>query len=168
MPVVVVLFAGVVIGLAIGVVLARRSNDDTRGFRRHQVASKEPTGEASTAAGNDADRALGLQSAVDRLEMGVVMCDASLKTAYRNGAADALTGTHAGVIVDSHLQQLFTETQSGERAGRIVELQGPPKTTFSIDAMPIPQRRCSGHDRRHQRSRSHRLDAHRLRGKHLT
>jgi two-component system sensor histidine kinase SenX3 len=142
-PPIVVLFAGVVIGLAIGVVLARRVIDDNRSGRRSH-ASNQPTRAPVAAADNVADKpvadlALGLQSAVDRLQMGVVMCDASLKTTYRNGAADALTGTHAGVIVDSHLQQLFIETRSGERAGRIVELQGPPKTTFSIDAMPIPR-----------------------------
>jgi two-component system sensor histidine kinase SenX3 len=87
---------------------------------------------------SDAGLSRGLRSAVDRLQMGVVMCDAELKATYRNTSADALTGTHAGVIVDAHLQQLFTDTQSGERAGRIVELQGPPKVTFSIEVMPIP------------------------------
>lgn len=141
MPTIVALFGGVVIGLLIGVVLARWANRTAHGA---QAASSEPTGAAAMAASNvaeepGADLALGLQSAVDHLQMGVVMCDASLKTTYRNGAADALTGTHAGVIVDAHLQQLFTETRSGERAGRIVELQGPPKTTYSIDAMPIPR-----------------------------
>mgnify|MGYP002639382748 FL=1 len=131
---IVALFGGVAIGFLIGVVRARTA-------RRRQAASTELTGEAVMAVANEtgADLALGLQSAVDHLQMGVVMCDASLKMTYRNGAADALTGTHAGVIVDAHLQQLFTETRSGERAGRIVELQGPPKTTYSIDAMPTPR-----------------------------
>jgi len=139
-PSIVALFGGVAIGLVIGVVLAHRT---ARTVRRPKAASNDLTGSAVTAVGNiseefGADLALGLQSAVDHLQMGVVVCDASLKTTYRNGAADALTGTHAGVIVDAHLQQLFTETRSGVRAGRIVELQGPPKTTYSIDAMPIP------------------------------
>jgi two-component system sensor histidine kinase SenX3 len=133
-----------VIGLAIGVVLARRAIDDDRSARRSHDASNQPTSGPGVAADNVADKpvadlALGLQSAVDHLQMGVVVCDVSLKTTYRNGAADALTGTHAGVIVDAHLQQLFAKARSGEQVGRIVELQGPPKTTLSIDAMPIPR-----------------------------
>lgn len=145
MPLIVALLAGVVIGLVTGVVLARSTAiDGDRSARRSHDASNQPTSGPGAADDNVAgkpvaDLALGLQSAVDHLQMGVVMCDASLKTTYRNGAADALTGTHAGVIVDAHLQQLFTEVRSGERAGRIVELQGPPKTTLSIDAMPIPR-----------------------------
>ena len=144
MPPIVALFAGVVIGLAIGVVLARRAIDDDRSARRSHDASNQPTSGPGVAADNVADKpvadlALGLQSAVDHLQMGVVVCDVSLKTTYRNGAADALTGTHAGVIVDAHLQQLFAKARSGEQVGRIVELQGPPKTTLSIDAMPIPR-----------------------------
>lgn len=143
MPTIIALLVGAVIGLAIGIVFARRAIDEAQTGRRARLNKVESAGPpaalTSTAAGSVAgDLALGLQSAVDHLQMGVVLCDASLKTTYRNGAADALTGTHAGVIVDAHLQQLFSATQLGERAGRIVELQGPPKTTFSIDAMPIP------------------------------
>ena len=137
------LLIGAVVGVATGLILARRAVRRARDGR-------EPTGSIAesitgpiprpldTERETDAELARGLRSAVDRLQMGVVMCDASLKTTYRNSSANALTGTHGGVIVDAHLQQLFTATQSGEPAGSIVELQGPPKTTLSIEAMPIP------------------------------
>jgi two-component system sensor histidine kinase SenX3 len=137
------LVIGVVAGVATGLVLARRAVRRARDGRgRTGSIAESITGPiplpVDAERETDAELARGLRSAVDRLQMGVVMCDASLQTTYRNSSANALTGTHGGVIVDAHLQQLFAETQSGEPAGSIVELQGPPKTTFSIEAMPIP------------------------------
>ncbi len=142
MALVLVLLIGVVVGGAIGVLIARRagrSRDDRGRAGSHGEPLKDDIPlSVDVDRETDAELARGLRSAVDRLQMGVVMCDATLKTTYRNAAANALIGTHGGVIVDAHLQQLFTDTQNGEPAGSIVELQGPPKTTFSIEAMPIP------------------------------
>jgi two-component system sensor histidine kinase SenX3 len=135
--------AGVAIGAGVSGILARRVGgrvSDGRGSSRSISTSINGPTPRPADLERDSEAALsrGLRSAVDRLQMGVVMCNAGLKTTYRNTSADALTGTHAGVIVDAHLQQLFTSTQNGERAGRIVELQGPPRVTFSVEAMPIP------------------------------
>ena len=143
MPPLVALLIGVVVGVLVSGVLARRAVGPVRAGRRLSRSLAESIAgpievPADVERDSDADLSRGLRSAVDRLQMGVVMCDAALKTTYRNTSADGLSGTHAGVIVDAHLQQLFTDTQSGERASRIVELQGPPKVTFSIEAMPIP------------------------------
>lgn len=147
MATIIALLIGVIAGVAIGVggsgILTRRvrgrGNDGHGSDQLISTSSSVPAREPDDL-GRDSDAAvlLGLRSAVDRLEMGVVMCDAGLKPTFRNTSAAALTGTHGGVIVDAHLQQLFASTQNGERASRIVELQGPPKVTFSIEAMPIP------------------------------
>ncbi len=129
---------GVVAGVLIGGVWARRAVGRSNAGRASGSSISSPV-QQRVDVGQDHDGlSRGLRSAVDRLQMGVVMCDAELKTTYRNTSADSLTGTHGGVIVDAHLQQLFEGTRSGERSGRIVELQGPPKVTFSIEAMPIP------------------------------
>ncbi len=138
------LLLGVVVGVVAGIIVAQRAVREARdGRRRTGSIADSITGPIprpiDAERETDAELAQGLRSAVDRLQMGVVMCDTTLKPTYRNASADALTGTHGGVIVDAHLQQLFAQTQSGEPAGAIVELQGPPKTTFSIEAMPIPE-----------------------------
>ncbi|MBT7429812.1 MAG: hypothetical protein HN783_08385, partial [Ilumatobacter sp.] len=134
------LLLGVVVGVVAGIIVAQRAVREARdGRRRTGSIAHSITGPIDAERETDAELAQGLRSAVDRLQMGVVMCDTTLKPTYRNASADALTGTHGGVIVDAHLQQLFAQTQSGEPAGAIVELQGPPKTTFSIEAMPIPE-----------------------------
>lgn len=141
MPTILALLIGALFGVTIGVVLARRAIARVRdGAEPVGSITESITGPIPRPADvdTDADLARGLRSAVDRLQMGVVMCDATMRTTYRNDAADVLAGTHGGVIVDAHLEQLFAETSSGERASRIVELQGPPKVTFSLEAMPIP------------------------------
>lgn len=143
MPLLVALLTGVAVGVLFGGVLARRvvgrlsdGRDATSSFG-NSITGPMPR-PVDLVQDTDADLSRGLRSAVDRLQMGVVMCDARLKTTYRNTSADALTGTHGGVIVDAHLQQLFADVQQGGRSSRVVELQGPPKVTFSIEAMPIP------------------------------
>lgn len=138
------LLLGVVVGVVAGVLVASHAISDARdkggGPSSNANAITGPLPRLTDAEGEtDAELAQGLRSAVDRLQIGVVMCDATLKPTYRNASAESLTGTHGGVIVDAHLQQLFAQTQSGEPAGAIVDLQGPPKTTFSIEAMPIPE-----------------------------
>ena len=137
------LLIGVALGVAVGLFLARRAVDRARDGRKRfesiTASNTHSTARPTDAKGETASElARGLRGAVDRLQMGVVMCDSSLKTTYRNASADALNGTHGGVIIDAHLQQLFAETQSGKPVGSIVDLQGPPKTTFSIEAMPTP------------------------------
>jgi two-component system sensor histidine kinase SenX3 len=143
-PTTIAVLIGVLVGAALGVALARRAvhrardGQNGRGSIVESITGPIPR-PVDVERETDAELARGLRSAVDRLQMGVVMCDASLKTTYRNASADSLAGTHRGVIVDAHLQQLFAETQHGEPAACIVELQGPPKITFSIEAMPIPE-----------------------------
>jgi len=138
-----VLLIGVALGVAVGPFLARRADNRARVRCERSGPITESNAQwtpwpTDVEDETDSDLARGLRGAVDRLQMGVVMCDSSLKTTYRNASADALNGTHGGVIIDAHLQQLFAETQSGEPAASIVDLQGPPKTTFSIEAMPVP------------------------------
>lgn len=127
------LIAGAAAGVAVGMFLARRSRVGWQ-----PSADIATPGSVPRREGGDGEVAVGLRSAVDRLAMGVVVCDDSCKPTYRNDVAEALHGTQAGVIVDHHLQQIFEAASVEGSTGRIVELQGPPKVTFSIDARAVP------------------------------
>ncbi len=79
-----------------------------------------------------------LGTAVDQLEIGVVVATAIDGVVYRNAAAKAFRGTHIGVLVDDHIDGIIGEAQAGEPASRLVELHGPPKTWLAIAARPTP------------------------------
>ncbi len=66
-----------------------------------------------------------LVSAVDHLEIGVVVATDADRIVYRNLAAVGLQ-RHAliGVLVDDHLASIITEAQAGRRVARTVELHG--------------------------------------------
>jgi two-component system sensor histidine kinase SenX3 len=77
-------------------------------------------------------------SAVDHLEVGVVVATEPNRVVYRNAAANAYSGTHIGVLVDDNLTSIIDEAVAGRNTARVVELQGPPKTWLAINADSIP------------------------------
>lgn len=79
-----------------------------------------------------------LTSAVDQLEIGVVVARPTGDVVYRNAAARAFSGTHIGVLVDDHIVSIMAEAETGRNTARVVELQGPPKTWLAISADPVP------------------------------
>jgi two-component system, OmpR family, sensor histidine kinase SenX3 len=79
-----------------------------------------------------------LMSAVDQLEIGVVVANRSERIVYRNSAARAFEGTHIGVLVDDQISSILAEAGAGRSVARVVELQGPPKTWLAISADPTP------------------------------
>jgi two-component system, OmpR family, sensor histidine kinase SenX3 len=96
--------------------------------------SRDPSG--STMRPDDVPALLS--EAVDHLEIGVVVATAGEGIVYRNVAADRFKGTHVGLLVDGHLASIISAAQTGERAARVVELQGPPKRWLAIAADPTP------------------------------
>ena len=119
---VVALVAAVGVGVALGVLIARRSGPAPAAERAIE------TDEVSTL----------LASAVGQLEIGVVVATASSGIVYRNDAAQAFRGTHVGVLVDDHIHSIIDEARSGNGDARLVELQGPPKTWLELSAEPTP------------------------------
>jgi len=115
-----------VAGIAVGMVAARWSGGRT---------ADDP----SPPAQSDADEVPDLlSSAVDHIEIGVVVATPANRIVYRNAAASVHQGTHIGVLVDDHVTAIIDEARSGRRAARVVELHGPPKTWLSLSADPIP------------------------------
>ena len=124
----------VLCGFGVGwFVAARRVAPATAPTVPAVVPAATETSSVAVRPGSD-----GVRSAVDRLKIGVAMCDPSLQVTYRNDAANALEGTHGGLIVNRELMQVFAATRSGQPQSRVVELHGPPKTTFLVESVPTP------------------------------
>ncbi len=123
LAVVLALLVGASIGFTVAKVLAGRSS----------------TFDESPAPPDDDDVPTLVTSAVDHLEIGVVVAEQPNGIVYRNAAARAFSGTHIGVLVDDHLRSIIDEAAvAGHRTARVVELQGPPKIWLAISAESIP------------------------------
>jgi two-component system, OmpR family, sensor histidine kinase SenX3 len=118
----VALIAGVGFGAALGVALTRRAKPAPT------VGSPEALDDVSAL----------LISAVDHLEIGVVVATNGDRIVYRNSAAQRFRGTHTGVLVEDHVTSIIEAAQAGRRVARVVELQGPPKTWLALSADPTP------------------------------
>ena len=120
------LVAGLVLGAVGAIVVRGRSSSDR---------SPSPS---TTTGSTTADVAGALREAVAHLETGVLISDPSGEITYRNAAAGALRGTHAGVLVDDRVALLDATARSGTSASAIVELHGPPKTWLEMSSAPLP------------------------------
>ncbi len=139
--VVIAAFGGLVVGLLVSRLALNRSRqpgDESRVQVPVQSDEARSAAHIVTPPDPDADLARGLRNAVDRLQMGVVLCNSDLDITYRNDAAQSLSGTHVGVIVNHHLGQILEAVQSGAAQRRAVELHGPPKTTYLVEAVSAP------------------------------
>jgi two-component system sensor histidine kinase SenX3 len=96
--------------------------------------------EVEHRAGDESDVHSLLVSAVDHLEIGVVVASEADRIVYRNLAGAAFEGTHIGVLVEDHLASIIGEARSGRRVARTIELHGPPKTWLALTADPTPGR----------------------------
>lgn len=119
-----------VIGLVAGAVGATA-------LRGRSVSVRTPSASVSTAS-SAAEVADALREAVAHLETGVLIADASGAITYRNAAAGALRGTHAGVLVDDQIAVLDSTARHGTSTSSIVELHGPPKTWLEMASAPLP------------------------------
>ncbi len=123
---IVAVVCALVAGVALGVLAARWRGGVASSSN---VASTKPDGvEVATL----------LTSAVDHLEIGVVVANEPNRIVYRNAAARAFRGTHIGVLVDDNIASIIGEAGAGRSMARVVELQGPPKTWLAISAEPTP------------------------------
>ena len=117
------LIAGFVIGVVVAIVTSRR---------------RQPADTSADDAQRDDGVAGLLSSAVDHLEIGVVVATAANRVVYRNEAAQSFQGTHVGVLLDDHVSAVIDEAQTGRSVARTVELQGPPKIWLALSADPTP------------------------------
>lgn len=129
---IVALCVGIAIGAALATGLARRRRP---GREVAEASSVSEVLAATEAAGDSLDPVNGvLRQAADLFVRGVVICDADATIVYRNRAALALGGTHAGVLLEDQLEALMSAALAHGSADRRLELHGPPRVSFEITA----------------------------------
>ncbi len=116
-----------VVGIAIGWWVARRRTSPAADRRTHP-SHRHPTSTNSEL----------LSDAIKHLEIGIVVASRTGAVLYRNDSADALRGTHLGVLVDEHVESDLAGARAGARSSRVVEMHGPPKSWLAITAEPLP------------------------------
>lgn len=121
--VVVALVAGLA-GVAAGVLVSRRSGE------------RPPESQGTPA---DSERLLGrLTQAVDQIEQGVIVCDATGADLFRNRVARHLLEARDGlVLVEAAVREVLEEALGGSSVRREVDLFGPPSQSFVVTAYPF-------------------------------
>ena len=127
--------AAVVLAALLGVVAGAGV---ARWVSSRSARSAPVAGERTDGPSGDDDVSVTLREAVEHLEIGVLVTDASGRIAYRNAAAQVYQGTHVGILIDDQVAQVASATRSGGRTSDLVELQGPPKLWLEISAEPVP------------------------------
>lgn len=79
-----------------------------------------------------------LRSAVNELELGVVVSDSHGRIIYRNREASAMHGTHVGLIVEEHVDQVLRSAKAGTPVNDLVELHGPPRLALQLSSESMP------------------------------
>lgn len=81
---------------------------------------------------------VGITDLVEDHPTGVIVSDARGAITYRNAVAQALNGTHVGVLLDEAVERHLRNARRGVASDEIVELYGPPKTVVVVEARPLP------------------------------
>jgi len=100
------------------------------------TSSTSPTPIARPISADDIGNTL--RAAVDQLALGVVVGDAAGRVVYRNAAATAMHGTHVGVIIEDHVDQVLATARAGGHVDDEFVLHGPPPMTLQLIAEPMP------------------------------
>lgn len=152
-PVLVII--GIVAGLTIGFVVARRRaarqvaalaaqfEPDLAGLPRprfdhavdrlHGVFDRQ----RSSSAESDASQQR-LHSALDALPVGVVVAQPDGAITLRNAAAESFLGVrHADALVNDAVSSLLKDANAGLGGERKLDLFGPPRRTIIVRAVPI-------------------------------
>jgi two-component system, OmpR family, sensor histidine kinase SenX3 len=81
-----------------------------------------------------------LRSTLDGLSLGVVLVGAAPDDTWRNRAAHALlSSARVEVLLHEGLVQQRAMALGGAAGVQIVEVVGPPKRTYSLSSIPLPQ-----------------------------
>jgi two-component system sensor histidine kinase SenX3 len=98
----------------------------------------EPLVEPELAPAVEPAGAFAVADVVEEHPCGVVVHDAGGVVAYRNRMARSVTGTHVGVLLDAAIERHAAAARDGENTSETVEMYGPPKKVFDVDAHPLP------------------------------
>lgn len=92
------------------------------------------------AAGRAAARraARRLEAGLDKLPIGVVLCDPRGRVVARNSAAESVTAArHSGALVADAVASLLERALGGDSRTRRVELLGDSRRIFEVSAGPV-------------------------------
>ena len=82
-----------------------------------------------------------LESSLDGLRSGLVLCDASGQVVAHNAAADIfLQARHGEALVSRVIKDLLEKARAGERATTTVELHTEPRRSYEVEALPVERR----------------------------
>lgn len=123
---VVLALVGVAAAFAVGVAVgrARRAAEPERAA----VAVAEPQPGPAPAVPP------AVAGVLDAHPAGVVIGTVDGEVVYRNAAAEAMTGTHAGVLIDAAVERHLRLGAGGDGPHEVVELYGPPRAAFEISS----------------------------------
>jgi len=114
--------AGILIGFIVAVMHTRLAARD------HDRSHPTPVSRS--------DEGTPMVEVVEGARIGVIVSDNSGAIVYRNPAAQVLSGTHAGVLVDEAIERHLRRAARGTRTEEIIELYGPPKSVVFVTAAP--------------------------------
>ncbi len=75
---------------------------------------------------------------LEELHLGIAISGRDGADEFRNSAARAMTGTHAGVLIDDAIDRHLGRALVGIRSNEVVELYGPPQAVFVVRSAPLP------------------------------
>ena len=107
-----------------GWIVGRRHADDTSP-RPEPMRSNAPT--APTA-----------NEVLEELRLGIAISGRDGVGEFRNAAARAMAGTHAGILLDDAIERHLARGLVGIRSDEVVELHGPPKSVYVVRSAPLP------------------------------
>jgi two-component system sensor histidine kinase SenX3 len=121
------LVAAVLLGVAVGWSLGRGTGRDA----------------APVPIASELERARGARvptadEVLEALRLGVAISGKDGVGEFRNSAARAMAGTHAGVLLDDAIERHLARGLVGIRSEEVVELYGPPRGVFVVRSVPLP------------------------------
>jgi two-component system, OmpR family, sensor histidine kinase SenX3 len=75
---------------------------------------------------------------LEELRLGIAISGRDGVGEFRNSAARAMAGTHAGILLDDAVERHLARGLVGIRSDEVVELHGPPKSVFVVRSAPLP------------------------------
>lgn len=75
---------------------------------------------------------------LEELRLGIAISGRDGVGEFRNSAAKAMAGTHAGILLDDAIERHLARGLVGIRSDEVVELYGPPKSVYVVRSAPLP------------------------------
>jgi two-component system sensor histidine kinase SenX3 len=75
---------------------------------------------------------------LETLDLGIAVSGRDGVGEFRNSAAKAMAGTHAGVLLDDAIARHLGRGLVGIRSEEVIELHGPPRVAFVVRSSPLP------------------------------